>query len=442
MLNTITYIYIFLMEMITVYVYSYRLFGIRHKIWISVTISVLGYTLFYLINMATDNNLVFNIVSYAIITYIMIRQCFNASVRSAVFHTIMLWALLGATEFISISLITGVFHLDIASYQDNGFLYAVEAVLAKSLFFIASLIISNFASRERKNIDHGRSWYLILSPLTTVFVLIIFAIIANQHIITGSMAYMCLAASVLMFASDLLVLWVYENVQEKSEQIIQNNMEKQRIDLNNNYYEILDKQNENMHILIHDMRNHLGIISGIAENDEVTDYIGEICDDMNKYLIVKQSGNKMLDIILGKYTVMCESNNIKFSTNTITSNIDFIQETDLSAMVSNMLDNAFEAAKGSENAFIEFASYTLDKKSSVISVLNSSSRAPKSEKQSLLTIKDNKDSHGFGTKSIKKAAGKYSGSYSWFYDEEKKVFHSMVMMPLNEKQLKANCKKA
>ena len=38
-------------------------------------------------------------------------------------------------------------------------------------------------------------------------------------------------------------------------------MERQREDINRDYYAVLDKQNENMHIMVHDIKKHLGVIA-------------------------------------------------------------------------------------------------------------------------------------------------------------------------------------
>lgn len=195
---------------------------------------------------------------------------------------------------------------------------------------------------------------------------------------------------------------------------------------------MLDKQNENMHIMVHDIKNHLGVIEGIADNDKVTAYIGELCSNIGKYYAVSQlTGNKMLDIIIGKYTALCSKNGLDFNAKALTSNLSFVHDSDISAMVGNLLDNAFEAAKQAENGKIEFSLYTIDGKSCVVSVINTALTAPKCENETLVSAKPDAQSHGYGIKSIKKTAEKYGGSYSWFYDDKNREFHAMVILPIS-----------
>ena len=136
----------------------------------------------------------------------------------------------------------------------------------------------------------------------------------------------------MLFISDIMVFAVYENMQRKSEEIMKVNMERQREDINRDYYAVLDKQNENMHIMVHDIKNHLGIIESIADNDKVTAYIGELCSNIGKYYAVSQlTGNKMLDIIIGKYTALCSKNGLDFNAKALTSNLSFVHDSDISA---------------------------------------------------------------------------------------------------------------
>ena len=55
----------------------------------------------------------------------------------------------------------------------------------------------------------------------------------------------------------------------------------------------------------------------------------------------------MLDLIISKYLRLCESKNIAFSVDVKTANLHYIADTDLSALLNNLLDNAVEAAEKS-----------------------------------------------------------------------------------------------
>ena len=431
MLGEVTTVYVFLIELGSLLLYCYRVFGVRRRIPSTLLMGIACFAVYYAVNKLADNNVAVNIIFGFLVNYVILKLGFKVNVKSAVFHSVLLAGVLTATEFIGILLISGFFGINIADYRSNDVLYAMAAVIAKTLYLISCLVISNFTSREKQHIDHGHSWYLLISPFSSVYIIVLIAKLSLLVDISGTLAYACIGGSVLLFISDIMVFAVYENMQRKSEEIMKVNMERQREDINRDYYAVLDKQNENMHIMVHDIKNHLGVIESIADNDKVTAYIGELCSNIGKYYAVSQlTGNKMLDIIIGKYTALCSKNGLDFNAKALTSNLSFVHDSDISAMVGNLLDNAFEAAKQAENGKIEFSLYTIDGKSCVVSVINTALTAPKCENETLVSAKPDAQSLGYGIKSIKKTAEKYGGSYSWFYDDKNREFHAMVILPI------------
>lgn len=402
MLGEVTTVYVFLIELGSLLLYCYRVFGVRRRIPSTLLVGIACFAVYYAVNKLADNNVAVNIIFGFLVNYVILKLGFKANVKSAVFHSVLLAGVLTATEFIGILLISGFFGINIADYRSNDVLYAMAAVIAKTLYLISCLVISNFTSREKQHIDHGHSWYLLISPFSSVYIIVLIAKLSLLVDISGTLAYACIGGSVLLFISDIMVFAVYENMQRKSEEIMKVNMERQREDINRDYYAVLDKQNENMHIMVHDIKNHLGVIESIADNDKVTAYIGELCS----------------------------KNGLDFNAKALTSNLSFVHDSDISAMVGNLLDNAFEAAKQAENGKIEFSLYTIDGKSCVVSVINTALTAPICENENLVSAKPDAQSHGYGIKSIKKTAEKYGGSYSWFYDDKNREFHAMVMLPI------------
>lgn len=394
MLGEVTTVYVFLIELGSLLLYCYRVFGVRRRIPSTLLMGIACFAVYYAVNKLADNNVAVNIIFGFLVNYVILKLGFKVNVKSAVFHSVLLAGVLTATEFIGILLISGFFGINIADYRSNDVLYAMAAVIAKTLYLISCLVISNFTSREKQHIDHGHSWYLLISPFSSVYIIVLIAKLSLLVDISGTLAYACIGGSVLLFISDIMVFAVYENMQRKSEEIMKVNMERQREDINRDYYAVLDKQNENMHIMVHDIKNHLGVIESIADNDKVTAYIGELCSNIGKYYAVSQlTGNKMLDIIIGKYTALCSKNGLDFNAKALTSNLSFVHDSDISAMVGNLLDNAFEAAKQAENGKIEFSLYTIDGKSCVVSVINTALTAPKCENETLVSAKPDAKSH-------------------------------------------------
>ena len=106
--------------------------------------------------------------------------------------------------------------------------------------------------------------------------------------------------------------------------------------------------------------------------------------------------------------------------------MSFIAGNDLNSMLSNLLDNAVEAAKDSDGAFIRFTTRK-EKNFVILSVVNSTYAVPKSQGEKLITTKKDKAIHGYGLKSIEKSAKKYAGICDWNYNESDKTFHFNII---------------
>ena len=65
----------------------------------------------------------------------------------------------------------------------------------------------------------------------------------------------------------------------------------------------------------------------------------------------------------------------------------------------------------------------------IIKVVNTCLTEPPADaKGKLRTSKNDSSNHGIGTKSIQRICERYNGYADFFYDSEKKEFHSVVLM--------------
>lgn len=167
---------------------------------------------------------------------------------------------------------------------------------------------------------------------------------------------------------------------------------------------MLLSQSENQSILIHDMKKHLqsiAILNEKKENDIITAYIGQLLLSSDLKESARLCDHELLNAILCRYKRKCDNSRISFHTDIRHGTIDFIADNDLTSLFCNLLDNAFEAACGIPEAFIEVStSGKANKPLRVISIVNSSRRNPFGDAQgSLATAKPDKRRHGFGIKS-------------------------------------------
>ena len=183
---------------------------------------------------------------------------------------------------------------------------------------------------------------------------------------------------------------------------------------------IVQKQNaEKLLRIRHDIRNHLINAKLLIENNDI-DNAGVLLNDIigqtdNITLSISQStGNNIIDTIVAFKATVCENKNVSFE-----YELDVLPEleidyADISSVISNLLDNAIEAAEKTEKPYIMLKIYT---HGSYVNIFVKNTYNGKInedyEHNSLATTKKDIDSHGYGTRIIKEIAEKYDGNYSW-----------------------------
>ena len=100
---------------------------------------------------------------------------------------------------------------------------------------------------------------------------------------------------------------------------------------------------------------------------------------------------------------------------------------DLGTLMNNLLDNAVEATERADERFIQVYIFSKGSIHDGLVIKNSCAISPKAENGELKTTKQNKKTHGVGTKSIRKTLKKYDAVYGWKYDENSKIFETDIV---------------
>ena len=103
----------------------------------------------------------------------------------------------------------------------------------------------------------------------------------------------------------------------------------------------------------------------------------------------------------------------------------------LTALFSNLLDNAVDAAKNIPNSFIELNISAHSHNSIVISMVNSCKKDPFTRSHRLTSTKKDKQNHGYGMKSIERVIKKYNGNSRFYFNQESCTFHAVIILSFN-----------
>lgn len=340
--------------------------------------------------------------------------------------------ILSITDVILVNMISLILRQDIQmiffSNLTYRFIFSLIVKVADAFVFYAFYKMLNKIDKNIKS----KFWVLfavamfVFLSITTVFL----KIYPNTEQNFAS-TIMYTALTILFFAMSIIVIYFYTEISKGYQR------DSKLFLLENNFNSLMEqiivqKQNsEKTKKIRHDMKNHLTNIRFLIDSGETTaamSLLDQVTDNVNK--IVSETidtGNSFVDAVLLSKTAVCREKNIDFSYSVQPLENIKIGAVDLSSLLSNLLDNAVEAAAQTTEPFVRL---TITKYNAYYTIcVENSYMGKKSLKGSvgaLISTKSDKAPHGYGTQIISDIAQKYDGNYSWEAQESR--FISTVIM--------------
>lgn len=427
MTKIITDIFMYLFEFLLFWYYSDSLFDAKKDTSKRVSLMLLNTAflgVIYQLNI-TYINAILMFVTYVL----LLLYLYNISLKTAVFHSLIFMVVMLASEILVMA-ISSVLYKGFNAFESSPSAYLVIVPTSKLIYFSLMIIILKLFAQKEKNEQYNKYfWLLFIMPLTSIMVLVCFRYIAYQMQLTKVMSILWIISCIGLLFANILVFIIYEYSLKNTKELYELKAIQDREEQDKRYFEIIEQSNKDMRIFSHDIKNHLTQIRNLENIEAVQSYIDSIYPNIEKFSFTGISKNKMLDLIISKYVMLCEKKNIKFSVDVKTANLAYVSDSDLSTLMNNLLDNAVEAAERADERFIQVYIFSKGNMHDGLVIKNSCFVPPETENGELKTTKQNKKTHGVGTKSIRKALKKYDAVYGWKYDENSKIFETDIVFP-------------
>lgn len=419
---------LYLFEAVVVYQYYKNVFFQKRDFKSTVLYIVAGYSLLFGLNFLDSP--IINIVMFTLTNIFLAWIFFESRLKSVLFHAIMISCFMFMSEII-IVLLSNHLLTERPNSIAQSEIFMLDAVMSKLLFFFLCKAIEQSLIRETKDIGmNKKAIRLFILPVSTFFILIEIYFLSLQIAFPANYYLELLIGAMLLLFANITVFDIYENLIKTSQQITALELANQKEEIDHEYYKIIQSQYENSRLLIHDIKNHIATIDMLASaNDipKIRGYISSISDHYSPPNPIPISGNKMLDVICSQKFEQCDSEQINFTVHNEGVSLDFMDDVDLCAVVTNLLDNAIESCKLSQQKTIEISFYNKNGAFVVISMKNSCDTEPVVVNHQFVTTKKEKANHGIGMLSIQKSISRYDGKMDCYYDEECRIFHSNII---------------
>ena len=292
------------------------------------------------------------------------------------------------------------------------------------LYIITIILINSILKfyREKRSLNFEKyiEENLVISNIV-VNIFIFFTIFKYIYDSNRFSNIIVIEVNVLILISIFLNISFYKSIYKK---VLKN----KNMEVKNTYNPLLDSIIQNIKANEHEYKNHINMIYSTIQ---VSKSIPEIRERTSKYINLIQNKNSlanMLDIdsiitkaVLYSKIVECENLGVKLNYQ-IKSNIEEskLEDTEITILLSNLLNNAIEATKNAKNKEINISitkmeRYKIEVKNNILGLNINNEDLEKFFKKGFSSKGDNR---GYGLYNVKKIINKYNGSiYSRVIDD-------------------------
>lgn len=319
-----------------------------------------------------------------------------------------------------------LFTQDLSISISNDLYFSYKSIICSALQYI---ILSIYITTKRISaFPSGRTYkwfFLAITGLSVVLLTVCSMLLGSTLLEQEDVLPMIFC---LLIIITVLFLSVYRNLIKILEENTLTKIEVEKNALQQDYYAHIKNNLESLSLLRHDFKNHLYILNSYAEQhktEKIIQYIQSIQETLAPTTMI-QTPSPLLSSLLNAKNEDCKIKGVHF-----TFQQDFsllkISDFNLVTIMSNLLDNAITAAAKCENGTVALHIYQLDSNLE-IDCTNTHQEKLLPKGNILLTTKsEQKEIHGIGITSMRKAVDSLHGQITIDYTDD--IFHVLISVP-------------
>lgn len=338
----------------------------------------------------------------------VIALCFKEKIINAIFISVWLFIIVSLISLIVEVVINIVCTL--LNYKEGMLTNILEVSIVLLFIYVVSVLLRQKSIHGIKKIHMG---YLLLYTILTVidsFALIIMATVtldkmAYKNKVLYGVTFTLVALGMLIQLGAVILLMVSRDIYRQKEEIVHKYLNEQ-----NAHYEYLEKREEKTKKFRHDLKNHICVLKRLSETDsqKYKEYCDAILSKVDELRSNVSVNNSIVDAVLNRFYSDAVELNIDFNISGHMPNNCNIDAYDLCTVFSNLLSNAFDAAKKESKKQVDIE-ISYDKEDIIVKVSNCFSGKVEIKNGQISTSKADKDWHGWGLQNVRDSVDKYDG---------------------------------
>lgn len=355
-----------------------------------------------------------NLFASMTLCIILCSLLFSDSFKKKLFYALLSGFVMLCSEFIMV----GVFNLPLSGKAltfNNEPLRVMLIIISSKLFsFMVFRWICQASGNGKKLFFASLVPYFSTFPIAC---LVLYTGIAYSSIDFNYIDYstiIILVGCILLLLANIVLFIVYDRMTFMMNRVKEYELTDFKRELENQHYRQIEEINRKHSEIIHDMGNYMGTIERLAlkENNEK---IVDIIESLNRHIIKVGEeyycNHELINIILNGKKQEALSKKIEYD---VYVEMGFekpnVEDIDLISIISNLIDNAIEAASKCDDGYVNIKMYKAnDGRFTTIKITNNYKDKPLEKDGEFISRKKNPTMHGIGIHHVKSIVEHYGG---------------------------------
>ncbi len=288
------------------------------------------------------------------------------------------------------------------------------------LFYVFAVFLRIF---KKSKMNFGKKeWTFIITIFVASFLsLAVIQITLQKNDLSEQYIGILMAAELGLILINIICFFMMSILSNSHKAAEELSVMKQQDEIRKQYAENVKYRYDEIRRIRHDMKQSYTVLETLLSENrtlEAIDYIRSGRSAITKTEVLVDVGNDFVNSILNSKLSTAKQLGIEVICSSV-KDISGVEAVDLCTLLGNLLDNAIEAAEQCplEKSLIEVKITSSDNKL-VIQVTNSIKCSVLNENSELKSTKPNPMEHGFGVRSIRLIAKKYSGTIKYFEEDD------------------------
>lgn len=349
-----------------------------------------------------------------VVMFFVLSFNYKATIQTRSIAIILMYTMLMVVESIIFLLTRALSNKLVTGFSNEDFLI-ISLVATKIVSYIMVLVADTLKNiKTGINISNLNWLAIFFIPLGTLF--ITYTIISDSIYSEENI----LISVVILFFINILVFYLYDALANEYAKKVEAGLLRQQ----NNYYskqfEIMEKSQENIKMLQHDMNNHIIVLQALVEKgdrEKALNYIKKFIDSFDYRHEYAKTGNFDVDSILNYKIQEAKDKGIDVNLKLKIPEQMNISSFDICIILGNLLDNAIEATSKLQSGREISVDLDFDKNVLFMSISNTFDGKVIYKNNRIQTRHKDKEKHGIGLNNVQNVVEKYDGEMEIYHTD-------------------------